>query len=278
MMLLARRRGHPPALRAAGFTIIELAVVLVIVTLLIGSFLYPLSTQVDQRNIADTQRRLEDIREALITYAIVNGRFPCPAQVSSPPASTDSGQEPAGTVQGTGVCPGGGAGYSGYVPGKVLGINNLDSQGFALDAWGATPASRIRYAVANVNLTGVGGTSTFTSNGATSGMRAAGITGIGNTGTALLYVCVNSTDLPTPNPTDCHTNAPSSLTSQQNAYSNGDAVFVLYSVGKDIASQEGFGNSVFVSQPVSTSTFDDQALWASRLTVISRLLTAGQLP
>ena len=268
MKLVARQRSGRLISRGRGFTIIELAVVLVIVSLLIGSFLYPLSTQVDQRNTADTQRRLEEIREALVGYAIANGRFPCPAAVSSPPASTDSGQEATPFSSSSGVCPS----YAGYVPGKILGLNNLDSQGFALDAWGSTPQSRIRYAITNANLTGVAGTATFTGNGATSSMRAAGTSAIGSSGNVYLYVCASSAGITAP---ACGSTAPLSMA---NALSNGDAVFVIYSVGKDLASQQTFGNATFWSQPVATQTFDDQVLWVSRFAVISRLVSAGQLP
>lgn len=61
-----------------GFTLIEVAVVLFIVTILLGSILIPLATQVEQRQISDTQKTLEEIREALIGFAVVNGYLPCP--------------------------------------------------------------------------------------------------------------------------------------------------------------------------------------------------------
>src|SRR5674476_71590 len=66
-----------------GFTLIEMAMVLMIVGLLLGGMLVPLSAQMDQRNVSDTQKALSDIKEALIGYAIANGRFPCPASATS---------------------------------------------------------------------------------------------------------------------------------------------------------------------------------------------------
>ena len=62
-----------------GFTLIEMAIVLMIVGLLLGGMLVPLSAQMDQRNISDTQKSLSEIKEALIGYAMANGRLPCPA-------------------------------------------------------------------------------------------------------------------------------------------------------------------------------------------------------
>lgn len=61
-----------------GFTLVEMAVVLIIVGLLLGGLLLPLSAQVDQKNYSDTKRLLEDSKEALMGYALINGYLPCP--------------------------------------------------------------------------------------------------------------------------------------------------------------------------------------------------------
>ncbi len=62
----------------SGFSLIEMAFVLVIVTLLLGGLLVPFATQVEQRRIAETQKSLEEIKEALLGYAITHGQLPCP--------------------------------------------------------------------------------------------------------------------------------------------------------------------------------------------------------
>lgn len=54
----------------AGFSLIELAIVLVIVTLLIGGLVVPLSAQIQARRIAETNKTLEEAREAIIGYAM----------------------------------------------------------------------------------------------------------------------------------------------------------------------------------------------------------------
>ena len=46
-----------------GFSLIEVAVVLFIIVLLLGSILVPLTTQVEQKQISDTQKTLDEIRE-----------------------------------------------------------------------------------------------------------------------------------------------------------------------------------------------------------------------
>ena len=55
-----------------GFTLIELAIVLVIVTLLVGGLAMPLSAQIQARRIAETRKIMEEAREALIGYAMTH--------------------------------------------------------------------------------------------------------------------------------------------------------------------------------------------------------------
>ena len=62
----------------SGFTLIELAVVLVIVGLVLASLFVPVSTQVNQAQIIETRRDLLDIKDALLGYSLINGRLPCP--------------------------------------------------------------------------------------------------------------------------------------------------------------------------------------------------------
>ncbi|WP_229415627.1 type II secretion system protein [Pseudoduganella armeniaca] len=69
--------------RSRGFTLVEVAIVLVVVGLLIGGLITPLSTQLEQRRVADTRRALEEARDALTGFAIRNGYLPCPP--SRPP-------------------------------------------------------------------------------------------------------------------------------------------------------------------------------------------------
>ena len=77
--------------RPSGFTLIELAMVLFIVSLLIGGLLLPLSTQQELAGRQDTDKALASIREALIGFAVVNGRLPCPAVASIPTGTAVSG-------------------------------------------------------------------------------------------------------------------------------------------------------------------------------------------
>lgn len=70
--------------RQHGFTLIELAIVLVIITVLIGGLAGPLSVQIQARRVAETQKTLEEARDAIVGYAMTHrtpaGRphLPCP--------------------------------------------------------------------------------------------------------------------------------------------------------------------------------------------------------
>lgn len=64
-----------------GFTLIEIAIVLVILSLLLGSLLMPLAAQVQQRQISDTQHLLDDAKLAITGYALKSPGvpyLPCP--------------------------------------------------------------------------------------------------------------------------------------------------------------------------------------------------------
>lgn len=75
-------RPRPTAV--SGFTLTEIAVVLFIVGLLLGSMMLPLSAQIDSRDNTEAQKVLGEIRDSLIGYAVshtaADGRpyLPCP--------------------------------------------------------------------------------------------------------------------------------------------------------------------------------------------------------
>lgn len=77
---MARMNAVPRRLTfARGFTLAEMAVVLVIVALLIAGMMLPLSAQQEIRARQETEKTLSDIREALLGFAVANGRLPRPA-------------------------------------------------------------------------------------------------------------------------------------------------------------------------------------------------------
>ena len=84
------RKSLPRILIAShGFTLVELAISIFIIALLLGSILVPLATQVEQRQVSETQKKQDEIKEALIGFALANAYLPCPA-VSAANADTAS--------------------------------------------------------------------------------------------------------------------------------------------------------------------------------------------
>lgn len=109
-----------PIIRERGFSLLELAVVLLITTLLAGGMLWPLTAQREQQQLNEARQSLEAIRDALLGYAVIHGSLPCPGTVSDP-ASAGYG-EAAASCNGAPVA-------EGRLPWKTLGIAAADSWG-----------------------------------------------------------------------------------------------------------------------------------------------------
>jgi prepilin-type N-terminal cleavage/methylation domain-containing protein len=133
-----------------GFTLIEMAIVLVIITILIGGLAVPLSAQIQARRIAETNKTLEEAKDALVGYAMThkstdgNQRpyLPCPAGADGHELTRIAGLGPGLD----GSCPQ----TYGYFPWVDLG-------GAPNDAWG----NRLRYIVTSSVSNSVSG---FSSN------------------------------------------------------------------------------------------------------------------
>lgn len=249
------------ARRARGFTLTELAVVFLIISLLLTTAMYTLTAQTEQRNFEETRRRLEAARELLLSYAVVNGRLPCPA------TATSTGSEAMTTP------PNCDNAYGGFLPAQTIGFQVLDASGFAIDAW----QNRIRYAVSNVPPTGCAGTSTAPHFTNALNLRANGMTCRPND----LVVCRSSPSVVTNTACDAST----SVTNQNLV------VAIVFSTGKNGATG-GVGinearnldaNALFVSRTpdpagVAGGEFDDQMVWISVGELYGKLISAGVLP
>ncbi len=126
-----RRVLVPP--KQSGFSLIEMAVVLVILGFVLGGVIGPLSTQRDIQKRSETNKQLEEIRNALIGYVQINGRLPCPAS-----AASAGRPEPV-----SGAC----TGANSFVPYADLGIRGSISGGVLIDSW----QQPVRYRVTAVN-------------------------------------------------------------------------------------------------------------------------------
>jgi len=272
-------------MRSRGFSLVELAVVMAIVALVLGGAMFTLSAQVETRNFNDAQQRLDQARELLLAYAVVNRRLPCPARFVSS-ADNSQGQEsfcsaekpaacgtPTTTFQSHGRCSestGGAGTYSGFLPGRAIGFQPVDNAGYALDPWG----NRIRYA-ADMAEQGTAPNIVRFTRAHTPGGAAWSLV---NTPTELL-VCSAAVTASTA----CDAN--SSIVNANTV------VALVFSTGKNGATggtgtneaRNLDGNGLFVSRPpdpssVSSGEFDDQMVWIPATLLYSRMIAAGVLP
>jgi prepilin-type N-terminal cleavage/methylation domain-containing protein len=132
--------------RNRGFSLVELAIGIVILATLMMAIIAPLSAQLELQRFNDTQQKIALAKQALLGFVAAQGRLPCPAD-------NTQGVEKIAVVnpQGGGQC----AQSVGYLPASTLGLDELDAQGFLLDGWAdGTPERRLRYAVAMLSGTG----------------------------------------------------------------------------------------------------------------------------
>ena len=126
-----------------GFSLIEMAVVLVIIGLVMGGVMGALGPQLEQKKVRDTQERIKQASEAIMAFAIANRRLPCPASLDS------KGDEQPVTSNTSGKCDDLKDGH-GYVPARTLGLGERGPNGIMQDGWGFG----IRYAVTQVAYDG----------------------------------------------------------------------------------------------------------------------------
>jgi len=107
-----------------GFSLIEVALALIIISLLMGSLLTPISARMEQKNIKRTEETLEQIKQALLGFALINGRLPCAA----PDTDTDSNGDPI-FEQDKGEEHSEWCKKEGYLPWKDLGVGRFDAWG-----------------------------------------------------------------------------------------------------------------------------------------------------
>ncbi len=104
-----------------GFSLVEMAIVLAIVGLLMAGLLPTLSSQIEQQRRNETRKQLAEIQQALMGFAVMNGRLPCPTTETNP-SNSAYGQEATS-------CPIGSPTTDGYLPWKTLGVSEIDAWG-----------------------------------------------------------------------------------------------------------------------------------------------------
>jgi prepilin-type N-terminal cleavage/methylation domain-containing protein len=244
-----------------GFSILEMAIVMAIIGLLLGGVMMGMTAQVDQRRFNDTQKSLEEIKDALIGYAIQNGHLPCPDKTGGGGGGTaNDGQEDF--VAGTGVC----INQVGNIPWVTLGISDAD-------AWG----HRLHYAVTKAYSDRTPATVFKQS--------TLGTLSVCQTTTAPGGACVNpvATQLPAvilsfgPNGKGAITGTGALIPAATGPAATPPAT------NADEYQNSLANAAVFVSRPKSViggvlGEFDDQVAWLSSPTLVSRMSAAGKAP
>ena len=231
--------------------------VLLIVALLLGGLLPTVSSQVDQRRVSETRKQLDEIQQALIGFAITNGRLPCPA------APNTTGVESSNPT--VGVCTNL---YDGFVPAATLGLSGADSSGYAVDAWG----NRIHYAVTAWS------SNTFTT---PNGMSNKGISNlislpdllVCSTATGIISNACSGTTSLTPN------GVPAVIFSTGKNGPQGNGVDETANLdGTNANNNRTFVSHTYTPPSSPNGEFDDLVIWISTNTLINRMVAAGTLP
>lgn len=223
-----------------GFTLIELAIVLIIVPLLMGGMFMTLSAQIDQRDYSQTRNQLKDFGEALIGFAASHNAalggpyLPCP--------DTDGdGYENRNIV--TGAC----TSLEGFLPWSDLGVANQD-------AW----SNRFRYRV----------TQSFANSQVGFSLSSLGT----------LRVCEQQTcasTVATSLPVVIVSHGKNGFSATNSAGGNNSPA----SSPDEIENANDDNNFVYhTPTPPGASEFDDLVSWISPYVLFNRMIAAGRLP
>ena len=225
-------------LRQSGFTLIELAISMFIITLIATVLLGPITAQVTQAKISQARIDLDQINESLIGFALAQAkpRLPCPD-------TNGDGLEDACPNTNTNETTGG------NIPWATLGIP-------ATDPWG----QRYQYRVNNAFTNAVAG---FTLTTVPTGACPAG----GGAG-GFIKICADAACVATlangvpavtysrgPNGTAAPT-SPDEIENTDN-----DCLFINRTYSSGVGTE-----------------FDDMVVWVSPSILISRMVTAQKLP
>ena len=238
---------------------LELAIALMILSLVIGGILSPLGALLESRQRSEAGIELEKIKEALLGFAIINGYLPCPTTTTDPDndmyglEDTTCNRDPTA---------------EGYLPWRTLGVPEVDPWGLSRNAGSAPFIGYWRYRVDRH----------FSNSGELITMKtvsAENLTVVNSQGKLLTA--------PTETPVAIIYSTGSNLTQDGE-----NAIFEGAPCGNISGYDTGGGTSCPAGEPLyqdgslsgtgSNTTFDDILVWLSRPRLFNKMVTAGRLP
>jgi prepilin-type N-terminal cleavage/methylation domain-containing protein len=233
-------RNNMPFIYRNGFTLVEMAIVLVIVGLLLAGLFTPLNAQLELRRTEETRVILDEAKDALTGFAVSNKFLPCP-DVAVIPTGVEGARNGA-----TNQC----IGLEGVLPWQVLGVR-------AVDAWGRY----IRYRVSldfsnNVTFFTMTDTGDITVNSDTGILTTSAIAVLVSHGTNG-FGGITTTQATPANQMPAPTGA--------DELENSNGLNLTYI--SHTPTPQGSANE-----------FDDNVTWISSTILVNRMVAAGQLP
>lgn len=241
----------------SGFSLIEMAVVLMILGTLMSGVLVAISQTMESSRRSSALAQLRQVEDALYGYAQTNERLPCPA------THTSGGRQSPDTVAGNCTT------LHGFVPAGTLSLfGPTNDDGLLLDPW----QNPIRYSIAPLDSDSDGNYDfanalDLASLFATPALITAGVAN-------MLRICdINACSGMTISdmvPALVYTLGPDWATfSSADEIENAETTLGTYAIAND---------SQFVVAGYTEDIFDDQLIWLSPYVLFNRMISAGKLP
>lgn len=227
---------------ALGFSLVEMAIVLIVFSLLAGGMMLSLGTQQDMQRTSEARRQLADIREAILGYTIANGRLPPPADPTKPNNDPTAGLIDEGRT-------------TGVIPWVTLGLPETDP-------WGQRFTYRVRIEFADA----------IALNTTPPCVLAPGPT------QSSFALCSTGNITVTDGAVNIATNIPAIVISHgKNALGGyrADGTQLAGAAGDEQENANGDANFVSRSQ---SDNFDDEVTWIPLFNLMSRMVATSRLP
>lgn len=229
-----------------GFTLVEMAITLVIVGLLLGGMILPLLTLQEQTTFSESRQKLGEIRETMIGYGMSHGYLPCPAVSSS-----NGAEDRIASGVNAGKCNK----RVGFLPWAELGFQKLDSWGhlYRYSVSASFSDSAVKISLASLGDITVVARDT---NGATSNIQN------------IPVVVASYGNSPSWAYQDDGTQIANTSTTNSDEVVN----------GSDVAGTSFYTRDVTKNTASTGGEFDDLVVWIPANLYVNRMVSAGQLP